>query len=183
MELHCAAFRTALGIIMTTRAENKYLLHEIEQERLEIKLVPELEKEELGLMYKSKGFEGELLKDIINKITQNEELWIREMVQEELGYSEIIEDVSYKTGVYLFFFFIFGSFFVLAPYLFLYKSQYSPTELFSFSIIGSIIGLFIIGVYWKNITGGHWFKSALNSISIGLIAFGASVLVGKFFAI
>src|SRR5271157_4942842 len=52
------ALSMATGEFISEKNENDFYRHEINRERLEIKLVPEVEKEEISLIYQAKGLHG-----------------------------------------------------------------------------------------------------------------------------
>lgn len=58
-------------------------LRRTEQEH--IRRIPAGEREEIRQIFAAKGFEPPVLETIVDTITQNEELWIETMVQEEYG--------------------------------------------------------------------------------------------------
>ena len=76
--------------VITSKSESDYFKHEIEQEHLEIQLCPEIEQEELRKIYENKGFSGELLDQVVSKLSENKELWVREMVIDELGRNNFV---------------------------------------------------------------------------------------------
>lgn len=59
----------------------------VEQERWEIQHHRQQEREELGELYKAKGFEGKLLEDVLDVLMADEERLLRVMVEEELSLS------------------------------------------------------------------------------------------------
>lgn len=63
-------------------------LHRVlEQEHYEIQHHRQQEREELGALYASKGFQGKLLEDVLDVLMADGDRLLRVMVQEELGLS------------------------------------------------------------------------------------------------
>jgi VIT1/CCC1 family predicted Fe2+/Mn2+ transporter len=174
------ALSMAAGEFISGKGERDYYTHEVDQERLEIKLCPEIEKEEIRYIYEDKGFTGKALDDIVNHITSDPKLWVKEMVISELGVTEV-EDT--KTGVrdsiVIFFAFILGSLFPTLPYLILLPFESTP-DLSRF-IIASVVtvgGLFLAGAMKKFVTGKNWFKSGIEMLLVGFFAFAVSYFIG-----
>ena len=101
------ALSMAAGEFISVKGERDYYLHEQEQERLEIKLCPEIEKEEIRYIYEDKGFSGKVLDDIVKHITSDPKLWAREMVISELGQAEVDDTkTGLRNSIVIFFSFI-----------------------------------------------------------------------------
>lgn len=58
-------------------------------EREHIALVPEGEREEVRQLYQAKGFEGELLEQVVEVLCRDPEVWVATMLQEEHGLSAV----------------------------------------------------------------------------------------------
>ena len=172
------ALSMAAGEYVSNKSEHDFFKHEIEQETLELTLCPNIEKEEIRLIYQSKGFSGKMLDDITNTITNDKKLWIKEMVQEELGVSELEESAGFKTSIIIFFAFVLGSLFPVLPYL-LFQNLLDGQTIFIIAIIVTFTGLFIAGAVKKYVTGINWIKSGLEMLIVGIFAFGISYYIGK----
>ncbi|MHA1718462.1 MAG: VIT1/CCC1 transporter family protein [Promethearchaeota archaeon] len=177
------ALSMAAGEFISGKGEHEYYKHEIEQERLEIKLCPDIEKEEIRIIYRKKGFEGDILEEIVDKIIQNEDLWVREMVIEELGVTEIEQAPGIKTSIIIFFSFILGALFPVLPYLILFQSSLIEMTLFWIATGITFGGLFLAGALKTFVTGISWLKSGVEMLFVGLFAFGISYLIGYFIPI
>ncbi len=172
------AISMAAGEFISGKGEHEYYKHEINQERLETKLCPDIEKEEIRIIYRKKGFEGEILEKIVEKITQDEDLWVREMVIEELGVTEIEQAPGIKTSIVIFFSFILGALFPVLPYLFLFQTGILDMTLFWIATGVTFGGLFLAGAIKTFVTGVNWLKSGIEMLLVGLFAFGISYIIG-----
>ena len=60
----------------------------MENEKREMREVPEVEREEIRLIYMKKGFRGRQLEGIVKKICSDDKMWLETMMTEELGLIE-----------------------------------------------------------------------------------------------
>ncbi|MHA1683529.1 MAG: VIT1/CCC1 transporter family protein [Promethearchaeota archaeon] len=175
------ALSMAAGEFISSKSERNYFENEIKQERLEVKLVPEIEKEELRMIYRKKGFSGDILEKIVEQITKDTELWIREMVIDELGIANLEQGGELKGVIMIFISFIGGSMFPTLPYVFL---QYlAPGGIFLVAAFVTFFGLFAVGAIKKFITGVNWLKSGFEMLVAGTLAFTASYFIGGLFGV
>lgn len=172
------ALSMAAGEFISSKSEADFFRHEIEQERLEIELCPHIERRELEDIYARKGFEGQLLQDIVNKIIQDKELWVKEMVVDEFGVAELEQDSGLKNTFVIFFAFIIGAAFPTLPYL-LFGSVVENANVMFLSATGiTVFGLFLAGALKKFVTGVNWFKSGMEMLMVGAFAFAISYGIG-----
>lgn len=173
------ALSMAAGEYISGKSESDYFKHEIEQERMEIELCPDIEKTELREIYKKKGFTGELLEQIVDTISKDKDLWVREMVIDELGTTDLEHESSFKEALIIFVAFLIGASFPTLPYLIFKGTIENGNHLFILSTTVTIIGLFIAGAMKKFVTGVHWLKSGLEMLFVGLFAYGISYAIGS----
>lgn len=76
---------TRIAWISWSRLEKLHRI--IEEERYEIEHHPDQEREELITLYKHKGFEGNLLKEIVDHYMSDFDRLLRVMLEEEMGLS------------------------------------------------------------------------------------------------
>jgi VIT1/CCC1 family predicted Fe2+/Mn2+ transporter len=175
------ALSMAAGEFISGKSERDYFNHEIEQERLEIKLCPDIEREEIRKIYSDKGFSGELLERIVAKLTEKEDVWVQEMIIAELGTTEPHHELEIKPSVVIFFAFILGACFPTLPYVFLINTELSPDMMFYVSTGVTILGLFLAGALKKFVTGVNWLKSGVEMLVVGFFAYGIAYIIGCFF--
>ena len=172
------ALSMAAGEFISGKSEQDFYKHEIEQEHLEIELTPDIEKEEVRLIYERKGFSGDLLDQIVEQIILDKDRWVREMVIEELGITDLEQENEWKNAIIIFFAFIMGSLFPVLPYLFL-QSVSNPMVIFWVATGFTFGGLFLAGALKKFVTGANWLKSGLEMLFVGLFAYSISFLIGS----
>lgn len=74
-----------LGGFLASRTERSLRAKRIATEKHEIREEPEEERAELEEIYRAKGLEGELLHDVIVRLTANEDRWLAAMARDEHG--------------------------------------------------------------------------------------------------
>lgn len=159
----------------SSKAEKEYYQKELERERWEIKHIPEMEREEVKIIYYKKGFRGKQLNDIVKKITSDKKLWLDVMMSEELGLAESRSKNPVAEGFVVGFSAIIGSLIPLAPFLLL------PVQnAIVWALAASILSLFIFGAAKSKITVGHWLKSGVELTVIGTLAAILGYLIGVF---
>ncbi|MEX2682818.1 MAG: VIT1/CCC1 transporter family protein [Candidatus Sigynarchaeota archaeon] len=170
------ALSMAAGQYLSAKSARKYVESEIHKERLEIKLVPDIEKDEIRRIYQKKGFKGDILEHIVTQITSDPELWVKEMVADELGVAEIEQENELKGVVVIFIAFMAGSMFPTLPYMIL---QFLGGDvLFWVATFVTFFGLFLVGALKKVVTGQNWIKSGFEMLIAGTLAFLASYGIG-----
>ncbi len=172
------ALSMAAGEYVSNKSEADYYRHEIEQERLEIELCPQIEKEELRIIYRKKGFEGELLERVVETLCKDKETWVREMVIDELGVADAEPEAGFKSSLVILFAFLGGAAFPTLPYVASSLLKFNSEMTFIFATCVTVFGLFLTGALKKFVTGVNWLKSGLEMLGVGFFAFFISYLIG-----
>lgn len=174
------ALSMAAGEYVSNKSEVDFYRHEIEQERIEIELCPHIEKEELRLIYQKKGFSGEILEEVVDTICKDKDLWVREMVIDELGVADSEPEGGFKTSIVILFAFLGGAAFPTLPYVISSPLQMSGNTTFYVATCVTVFGLFLAGALKKYVTGVNWFKSGCEMLGVGFFAFSISYVIGLF---
>jgi VIT1/CCC1 family predicted Fe2+/Mn2+ transporter len=158
----------------SARAEADHYNRELAQERWEIEHLPEVESEEIRLIYLRKGYRGAQLAQMVKNTCSNKEMWLSVMMSEELGMSAPEEAAPFRAAVIVGFSALVGSLLPLAPFLFL-----SVSDALLPSLAFSTLVLFCVGAYKARITVGSWLKSGIEMALVGMLAALVGYFVGK----
>lgn len=159
----------------SVRAEQDHYRRELAQEKWEIEHLPEVEEEEIRLIYMRKGLRGAELSQMVKTVTGNKELWLSVMMTEELGMAPAEKSEPVKAAGIVGFSAIIGSLVPLVPFAFL-----GVGESIVWSLVISTLTLFAVGVYKARVTVGSWIKSGAEMAAVGMIAALVGYFVGKF---
>lgn len=156
-------------------AEADYYRSEYEREKWEIENVPEGEREEIRALYKSYGFGGDTLEEIVVKICSDKEIWLKVMMEQELRLSPIDRKEALPEAVVVGISAIIGSFIPLIPFFLL-----PIRTAIWLSLIVSSVTLFIVGYYKARKTLGRKFiKSGAEMMVIGMVSALMGYLIGN----
>ena len=153
----------------STVADADYYESEREREYRHIKEVPNLEKEEIRIIYANKGFNGEMLNKIIDTITANQDVWVAVMMAEEHQLQPVNRKHALRSAIIVGVAAVIGSLIPLIPFMFV---PISAAMVISISL--SAFVLFTVGVVKARMTVGHPGKSGIEMAAIGI----TSALVG-----
>jgi vacuolar iron transporter family protein len=167
-------FSMAAANFSGTRAER----HEIdllrEVERSHIRDHPEGEREEIRQIFEKKGFSGDELETIVEKISADEDLWIRTMLQEEYGVAPEVRSPGMAALSTMVAFVLCGAV-PLIPFVFRLES---PAL---WSLVSTLAVFFGIGSAKSRWSLIPWWKSGLETLAIGAaaaaIAYGVGVML------
>jgi len=157
----------------STLAETAHYESEREREYRHVRLVPAVEREEVRTIYLQKGFEGELLDQIVEKITADEDVWVGVMMTEEHQLIPINRRDALKSAFVVGLAAVVGSLIPLIPFLFLAVQ----TSIWV-SLLVSGLTLFIVGAYKARTTVGNPGKSGFEMAIIGIISALVGYIVG-----
>ncbi len=160
----------------STLSERDHYLKELSQERKEIELDPDEEREEVRALYRQRGFSGELLDKIVEQLTKDKESWAQTMMIEELRLEPIETKNIIGSSIIVGAATIGGSLIPLLPYFVSSSSQ----NIYS-SLIVSALALFLVGFYQAKSYVGNPFIKGTQLLLIGIGAALIGFIVGKFF--
>ncbi|MBI3318897.1 MAG: VIT1/CCC1 transporter family protein [Candidatus Omnitrophica bacterium] len=164
-EATAGALSMGFSAYISSKSQSEFFLAEIQRERREIREMPDKEKEEVRKIYQAKGFSGEELEMVVKRITSNPSVWLRCMMEEELGLIVESFDKPSLVGIITACSYLAAAFLPIIPYFFL-----PLQEGFLWSVGVSMGILFLLGAGKTALTRTPPLKSGLESMGIGLIA-------------
>jgi VIT1/CCC1 family predicted Fe2+/Mn2+ transporter len=171
-------FSMSVGSYLSHKSERQNYEKHKKIEYWEIENIPDKEVEEVRIIYKNKGFEGELLEKVVAKITEDKDRWVDVMMKEEL---EMIPSSKSPLGMALV---TFASFFIvgLIPLLaYLYDLFFETSiNLFTTSSVLTGIAFVFIGYLKSYVTETNKFKSMSETLFLGVCAAFLAYFVGGF---
>jgi VIT1/CCC1 family predicted Fe2+/Mn2+ transporter len=158
---------------LAAKSEQEVYAHEIAMERDEIALMPEVERDELALIYQAKGMDRESAHKLATQVMANPERMLEEQVQEELGIgtpamSPLRE--GWVTGSAT----LVGAFIPVFPFL-VWQGEVAIIV----SFVVSMLSHWLVGAARSVFTGRSVFRSGLDMFVVGLGVAIAGYFVGE----
>jgi len=158
---------------LAAKSEREVYEHEIAMEREEIRLMPELEQEELALLYQAKGLPEPQAKELAARVMRDPERALQEKVREELKIGEA-ESTPLREGWITGAATAVGALIPVAPFL----VSSGPVAIWtSFGI--SMLAHFGVGAARSFFTGRGVIRSGMDMFLVGLGVAGVGFLVGE----
>lgn len=158
-------FSMSVGSYLSTKSEQENYQKHKAVEYWEVDHLPEKEREEIREIYQAKGFEGELLEQVVDKITEDRDRWVDVMMKEELEMSEETKSPLAMGGVTFMSFILFGII-PLITYIVDYFGLWTG-NLFLISSILTGITFALIGVLKAVVTQTHILRSIMETLFLG----------------
>jgi VIT1/CCC1 family predicted Fe2+/Mn2+ transporter len=136
----------------------------------------DLEYREITDLYRSKGFSGQLLDQVVATITANRGRWVETILEDErhlqpVGNGDVMRSASVITVATLI-----GHLIPLLPFVWLARG----TALVLALILSAVV-LFAVGAYQALTRVGSWWKQGSRMIVIGLGAAALGFIIGHLF--
>jgi len=145
------------------------------REEKHIDEIPEGEREEIRQIFSRKGFEGSVLDEIVQIITQDRKRWVDTMLTEELGL-QLEGPTPLKAGTITFVGFFLAGMIPLLP--FLLTMHLTAQEVFFMSTCATGLSFFLIGVLKGWVLDRPLFFSGLETLLIGGCAAALAYIMG-----
>lgn len=158
---------------LAAKSEMEVYEHEIEVEKEEIRLMPDLEEDELTLIYVARGVPKEQARALAQEMMSDPERALAEKIQTELKIGEVYATPlkeGWITGLAT----AIGAFIPVAPFLF---TEGMLAMWISFTL--AMVSHFVVGATRSFFTGRGLVRSGIDMFVVGLGVAGVGYLVGE----
>jgi VIT1/CCC1 family predicted Fe2+/Mn2+ transporter/rubrerythrin len=171
--LLAGAFSMAAGEYISMQSQRELFENQIAMEREEMRVMPEVEREELVEIYRAKGLPGEQAEQVADRLMKDPDKALDTMVKEELGLDP--DDLGSPWGAAGWSFIAFGVGALIPLIPFLLTTGLTATVV---ALALSFAALFAVGAAVSLVTGRGMLFSGLRQVAIGALAAGITYAVG-----
>lgn len=175
-------FSMAAGNYLGTRAEAEHRERVRNMEERHIANVPEGEREEIRHIFREKGFEGELLEQVVETITADKQRWIDTMLHEEHGLPSVVPSAMRAATITFVAFILVGAI-PLIPFVLGLLFGISIPAPYVISTTLTAVAFFGVGAAKSRVVDTNWLTAGLETLFVGGMAAGLAyacgVLLGK----
>lgn len=169
-------FSMSVGAYLSAKTDQENFLKHEKIEYWEVENIPQKEREEIRQIYATKGFKGNLLEEVVQQICSNKDLWVAEMMKDEL---EMMRESKspFKIGLATLISFVLVGFIPLLVYLIDFFSPINQ-HLFLYTSLLTGFAFLLVGWMksWTNQTSS--FRSIVETVGLGLLAALVAYYVG-----
>ena len=165
-------FSMSVGAYLAAKTEEETYDRALAQEYWEIDHLPDVERAEIREIYQAKGFEGELLEQVVDVICSDKDRWVDEMMKSELELFKEEKKPLAKAGMTFLSFNLVG-FVPLGVYVLHYMpwmASNTNSELFAWSAGSTGLAFIGIGLLKARVNNRPVLRSILETLSLGALA-------------
>lgn len=171
-------FAMSVGAYLSAQSEKKMYQKHLRSEYWQVKHTPGDERQEVREIYQAKGFEGELLEQIVAVICSDEHRWVEEMMKNELDLLEEKKS-SRMIGFATFISFVLIGFIPISLYVIDVNIELN-INLFVWTSFLTGLGFIVVGFFKAYVTKENALKGIFETISLGAIAAALAYYLGFF---
>jgi VIT1/CCC1 family predicted Fe2+/Mn2+ transporter len=170
-------FSMSVGSYLSIKSELESYRKLKQYELWGVENIPDMERDEIRSIYQSKGLKGKLLDKVVEVITSDKELWVKEMMHGE--FQLIPEKKSPITaGTYTFLSFILIGSIPLLPFIFSYFGWIPPISLFQITCLLTGLAFVLVGLVKSYVTHTSARWAVAEALLLGAAAASLAYLVG-----
>ncbi len=176
-EIAAGSIAMGLGGYLAGKTEQDHYTSELRREHDEVENLRHREIEETKEFFANIGLSPALQDQATEEIAQDKDRWVEFMMKYELGLDKPDPKRATKSALNIGLSYVAGGIIPLSPYFFIADSA----EALKYSVVVTLICLFVFGFFKSRITGVHPVWGALKVTLIGALAAAAAFGVAKLF--
>jgi VIT1/CCC1 family predicted Fe2+/Mn2+ transporter len=177
-EIAAGSIAMGLGGYLAAKSESDHYQSEVQREEREIVEKTAMEEHEVREIFMQYGLAPEDIDPVIVKFKQNPEQWVNFMMKFELGLEKPDPRRARNSAITIAFSYIAGGIVPLLPYMIVSSTNIA----LQYSVIITLIALFIFGYAKSHFLGTPKLFGAIKTTVIGALAAGAAFLIAKLIA-
>jgi VIT1/CCC1 family predicted Fe2+/Mn2+ transporter len=174
-EIAAGTIAMGLGGYLAAKSESDHFRSEYAREKMEVKNIPEKEKEEIRQIFSAYGLAGEPLDHVVEALAKDEKRWIDFMMRYELGLEEPDPKRARDSAVTIGGAYLTGGFIPLLPYMLM--SDMPRALIVSTGI--TLAALLVFGGIKGHFTGIKPLRAGLETMAVGGAAAAVAFAVAK----
>jgi VIT1/CCC1 family predicted Fe2+/Mn2+ transporter len=163
----------ALGAYVAAKSQRDVFSAELENERRQLELRPNVEVVELADIFQAEGLSYDAARRAAEAIATNPETMLKTMAEKELGIPYEPAGSPVEDAVTMGASFVVGAAVPILPYLFL-----APTAGLAVSVLLTLATLFVMGVVKARLAGERWLRSGTEIAGLAGAAAALAYVVG-----
>ncbi len=171
--LVAGAISMSVGAYVSAKAYRSFYRKEVGREIREMRELPDVEREEIREVYRARGFEGSELEMVVARITSNPRVWLRVMMQEELGLSAQFGR-PLGAALIVFFAFLAGGVVPVLPFVW---GEGTGALLVAF--LATATALLVAGALRSRFTGERPLVAGAELVAMAALGVGAAYGIGR----
>ena len=176
-EIAAGSIAMGLGGYLAGKTEQDHYTSEVKREHHEVEHLRDREIEETKEFFANIGLSKEIQDKATEEIARDKDRWVDFMMKYELGLEKPDPKRATKSALNIGVSYIVGGIIPLSPYFFIPVSS----EALKYSVVATLVCLFIFGYFKSRITGVNAIWGAIRVTLIGAVAAAAAFGVAKIF--
>lgn len=176
-EIAAGSIAMGLGGYLAGKTEQDHYKSEVQREHYEVEHLRHKEIEETKEFFANIGLSQGVQEQATQEIAKDKEKWVDFMMKYELGLEKPDPKRATKSALNIGLSYVIGGIIPLSPYFFIQDSN----EALPYSVVATLICLFVFGYFKSRVTGVNALLGAIRVTMIGAIAAAAAFGVAKLF--
>lgn len=176
-EIAAGSIAMGLGGYLSGKTEQDHYKSEVKREHYEVEHLRHKEMEETKEFFANIGLSESIQEQATQEIARDKEKWVDFMMKYELGLDKPDPKRATKSALNIGLSYVAGGIIPLSPYFFISPS----TEALKYSVVATLVCLFVFGYFKSRVTGVNAWWGAVRVTLIGAVAAAAAFGVAKLF--